>query len=296
MRLKLFNLETAIEKIDRDSDSGGLNLPQPAAWTKRLVQAILLGLTVAGAWSVLARVDVVVAAKGRLEPLSQSQAIQSKIGGTVTAVSVREGQKVKQGQLLLQLDKAELQNQLEALLVQQNQLTTEIAVLRQARQGVPASGLAQSGIEILPELLNQVEERALLVAQITGDPSNLAPGQLQRYNLFQQQQRDRLAANDLQGSSLQAQVAQTESQLAQTEFQRDVEQRLMAQMQPLLAEGAISRADFLQRVIGINGLQSQANQSTLQKASSRSTKFKHRCKPGSRLPPITKICRANWQP
>jgi hemolysin D len=266
MRLKLFNLETAIEKIDAEADTGGLNLPQPAAWTKRLVQAILLGLTVAGAWSVMARVDVVVAAKGKLEPLSQSQAVQSRVGGVVTAVAVREGQKVKQGQLLLQLNKAELQNQLEALLVQQNQFMTEMTVLRQARQGVVASALAQSGVDISPELLNRVKERNLIVAQITGDPSGLAPEQFQRYTLFQQQLQDRLAVNDLQGSSLQSQVAQTESQLAQTEFQRDVEQKLMAQLQPLLEQGAISRADFLQRVIAVNGLQSQANQNNLQKS------------------------------
>ena len=266
MRLKqLFSLQTAIEKVEQNMELGGLNLPQPAAWTKRLIFVILLGLTAAGTWSVVARVDVVVAAQGKLEPLSQSQAVQSKIGGVVKVVAVREGQRVKQGQLLLQLDKAELQNQLQTLLVQREQFLTEMAVLRQATQGVSASALIQSGANISPELINRVETRSLLVAQISGDPSSLSPEQLQRYNLFQQQLQDRLAINDLQGSSLQAQVASTESQLSQTEFQRDVEQKLVSQLQPLLEQGAISRTDFLKRVIDVNALQSQANQGDLQK-------------------------------
>jgi len=267
MRLhRLLSWQTAIEKVEQNMDMGGLSLPQPAAWTKRLIFVILLGLTAAGTWSVVARVDVVVAAQGKLEPLSQSQAVQSKIGGVVTAVAVREGQRVKQGQLLLQLDKAELQNQFQSLLVQREQLLTEMAVLRQATQGVSASALIQSGANISPELINRVEARSLLVAQISGDPSGLSPEQFQRYSLFQQQLQDRLAINDLQGSSLQAQVAATESQLSQTEFQRDVEQKLVSQLQPLLEQGAISRTDFLKRVIDVNALQSQANQGSLQKS------------------------------
>jgi hemolysin D len=267
MRLKrIFSLQTAIEKVEQNMDTSGLSLPQPAAWTKRLVFVILLGLTAAGTWSVLARVDVVIAAQGKLEPLSQSQAVQSRIGGVVKAVAVREGQRVKQGQLLLQLDKAELQNQMQTLLVQREQLLTEMAVLRQATQGVSASALIQSGANISPELLNRVETRSLLVAQISGNPSGLSPAQFQRYSLFQQQQEDRIAINNLQGSTLQAQVAATESQLAQTEFQRDVEQKLMSQLQPLMEQGAISRTEFLKRVVDINGLQSQANQSDLQRS------------------------------
>ncbi|MBI4780999.1 MAG: HlyD family type I secretion periplasmic adaptor subunit [Oscillatoriophycideae cyanobacterium NC_groundwater_1537_Pr4_S-0.65um_50_18] len=267
MRLnRLFSWQTAIDKVEHNMGTGGLSLPQPAAWTKRLVFVILLGLTAAGTWSVLARVDVVIAAQGKLEPLSQSQAVQSKVGGVVTTVAVREGQRVKQGDLLLQLDKAELRNQLQSLLVQQDLMVTEVAVLQQASQGASASALIQSGAKISPELLNRVETRSLLVAQISGDPSGLSPEQFQRYNLFQQQMQDRLAINELQGSSLQAQVAATESQLAQTEFQRDVEQKLVSQLQPLLEQGAISRTEFLQRVVGINALQSQANQGDLQRS------------------------------
>ncbi|HEY0708503.1 MAG TPA: efflux RND transporter periplasmic adaptor subunit [Polyangia bacterium] len=47
--------------------------------------------------------DVVVLETGRVEPLLQTQ-IKSKVGGQVTEVFVHEGERVKQGQLLLRID------------------------------------------------------------------------------------------------------------------------------------------------------------------------------------------------
>jgi hemolysin D len=257
--------QSKLEQVDQELNTGALGLPQPAPWTIRLTQVILIGLTAGVGWSIVARVDVVVAARGKLEPISQSQAIQSRVGGVVTAVLVREGQQVKQGQLLMQLDKTSLLNQLKALTLQQKQLVEEIAVLRTARQGAPIATLRQSQIGIQPELMHRVQTRLLLVAELSGDPSQLTPDQRQRYDLFQQQIRARLSVNQLQGSGLQTQIAETDSQLTQREFQFGVERELLTQLQPLLREGAISRTDFLRRAVDVNTLQSQMNQGRLQR-------------------------------
>jgi hemolysin D len=257
--------QATIAQVEQDLDAGALSLPQPAPWTKRLNQVILTGLTAGMGWSIVARVDVVVDARGKLEPISQSQAIQSKVGGVVTAVLVREGEQVKQGQLLVQLDKTSLLNQLKALSLQKEQLVGEIAVLRTARQGKSLVALGQSNIDIPPELLNRAQTRQLLVAQLSGNPSGLTPVQRQRYDLFQQQLRDRQSITQLAGSSLQTQIAGMESQLNEREFQFGVERELLSQLQPLLREGAISRTDFLRRAVDVNTLESQMNQDQLQK-------------------------------
>jgi HlyD family secretion protein len=257
--------QVAIDQVEQDLNAGALSLPSPAPWTKRLTQVILVGITVGVGWSVFARIDVVVTARGKMEPLSQSQAVQSRVGGVVTAVHVQDGDQVKQGQLLMQLDKTAIQNQLETLLLQQDQLVKEIAVLRIARQGAPMTMLEQSGADIPPELTNRVQNRMLLVAQITGDPSGLSPEQQQRYQLFQQQLQDRMAVNQLKKSAIDTQVAEAEAQLSGTEFQLQVQQELLEQFKSLMEEGAISRVNFLQRAIEVNTLQSQLNQGQLQK-------------------------------
>jgi hemolysin D len=269
MRPRFFNpLQTlqrkTLEQIEQDSTASAINLPQPAIWTRRLTQVIVIGMTVGIGWSIFARVDVVIASRGKLEPISQSQAVQSRVGGVVTTVLVREGEQVEQGQVLVQLDKTELLNQLQALLLQQDQLVKEVAVLRMARQGTSAETLYREVANVSPELMNRVQTRMLLVAQISRDPSPLPPEQRQRYELFERQLADRLSINQLQGSSLGTQIVELETQLDETGFQLGVEQELLTQLQPLMDEGAISRTDFLRRAVDVNTLQSQMNQNRLQ--------------------------------
>ncbi|MDX2232317.1 MAG: HlyD family type I secretion periplasmic adaptor subunit [Leptolyngbyaceae cyanobacterium bins.349] len=248
-----------------ETGSGTFGLPSPGAWTQRLTLLILVGLGAGGVWAVTARVDVVIAARGKLEPLSRSQAVQAKSGGVVTTVLVEEGATVKQGQLLLQLDKTTLQNQLKTLLQQRNQLLKETAVLRLARQGQSIATLQRVSRTIPPELMNQVQTRLLLQAQLTGNPTGLSPEAYQRYVLFQQQLRDRQTITQIQGANVQTQIAETEAQLAKTEFQFRVERKLLSQLTPLMEQGAISRTDFLRRAVDVNTLQSQLNQNRLQK-------------------------------
>lgn len=254
---------SSLEKLEQDIDRSSIGLPSPANWTQRMTIGILLGLTAGISWAVFARVDVVVDSNGKLEPVSQSQSVQTKMGGTVTTVLVHEGEEVKQGQLLMQLDKTPLLNQLQALMLQRNQLINETAVLRMVQENTNLNEL--SSIDLSPELRSRVQARLLLVAQLTGDPGSLDPEQRQRYDLFQQQIQDALSVNQLQDSGLDTQIAQMDSQLNQTEFQFNVQQELLAQLQPLMEEGAISRSVFLERAIEVNTLQKQLDQNRMQK-------------------------------
>ncbi|QZZ19249.1 HlyD family type I secretion periplasmic adaptor subunit [Leptothermofonsia sichuanensis E412] len=254
-----------LDQVEVDLETKSIGLPSAAGWTKRMTQIILIGITASVGWSVLARVDVVINASGKLEPLSQSQVIQSRVGGTVTAVLVREGDVVKQGQLLMQLDKTALYNQMQALLVQREQLVNETAVLRMAHQGKPMEALHKSKAKIPPELMNRVQTRLLLVAQITGDPSHLSPEQRQRFELFQRQLQDLRSLSRLQETNIQSQIAEAEAQLAQTGFQLQTEQELLGRLTPLAEQGAISRVNLLQRRVSVSELQKQMIQNSLQK-------------------------------
>jgi HlyD family secretion protein len=180
-----------LDQVEQNLEIKTITLPPIAPWTKLITQVILVGIAAGVGWSIVARVDVVVTATGKLEPLSQSQIIQSRAGGVVTAVLVRDGQEVKQGQLLMQLDKTALYNQLQELLLQRDRLVKEIAVLRTVREGRSMESLGKHWAGMPPELMNQVQMRLLLVAQLSGNPSNLSPEQRQRYDLFERQWRDR---------------------------------------------------------------------------------------------------------
>ncbi|GAP95529.1 HlyD family type I secretion periplasmic adaptor subunit [Leptolyngbya sp. NIES-2104] len=257
--------QTLQDQFENTLESKATGLPAPANWTKRLTQIILLGVAAGAGWSVLARVDVVVNASGKLEPQSQSQVVQSRSGGVVTGVLVREGESVKQGQLLMQFDRTSLLNRLQELLIQRQRLVKETAVLRLAQQGKSIASVSNSQTTISPELMSQVQTRLLLIAQLSGDAGNLAPEQQQRFNLYQQQLRDRQSLTSLQASTLQSKMAEADAQIRQTEFQLQREQELLDRLRPLVEQGAIPRVSMVQREVAIGDLQKQLVQSTLQR-------------------------------
>ncbi|WP_373975497.1 HlyD family type I secretion periplasmic adaptor subunit [Chitinibacter sp. SCUT-21] len=76
--------------------------PHPAA---RITLWALLGfIVIAILWACIGKIDVVAVAPGKLIVSDQSKTVQSLDAGTVKAIHVRDGQVVKAGQLLIELD------------------------------------------------------------------------------------------------------------------------------------------------------------------------------------------------
>lgn len=258
IQLARSRLDTTTERIGKQLDTPALDFPQPQRWAKWSLVLILFGLGVAGVWSIAARIDVVVTARGKLEPLSSPQPIQAKTGGVITAVLVQEGQEVQSGQTLIQLERSELLNQLESQLRQRQPLLQQVGILRAARQGKTVS--LQPGSSVPPELLNRVQDRALLVAQLTANPQGLSPNQLQRYNLFLQELSDQRSLNMLQVNGLQTQTVGAKAQLDEAATRLKIEQEVLNNLQSLVQQGAIPRVDYLRRVTDLNRLQNELNQ------------------------------------
>lgn len=87
-------LPAALEVVER-----------PVSPTARVTAWLLLGLFAAAlVWLVLGRVDVVASAPGKLVPADDVQLIQPGAAGIVHAILVRDGQRVRAGQPLVELD------------------------------------------------------------------------------------------------------------------------------------------------------------------------------------------------
>lgn len=86
------------------SDSDDVVLQQSRFWARGISWA-LMGVTgFALAWLALAKTEEIVTAPGKLEPLGVVKDVQMPVGGVVDQVLVKEGDRVKKGQLLLKLD------------------------------------------------------------------------------------------------------------------------------------------------------------------------------------------------
>ncbi len=80
-------------------------LEKPPAPLGRIISlAIMSFMIILVLWMVFAKMEVVVAAQGRVVPSGSVKVIQSADGGVIKAIHVRNGQKVEKGEVLLELD------------------------------------------------------------------------------------------------------------------------------------------------------------------------------------------------
>nr|WP_310833489.1 HlyD family efflux transporter periplasmic adaptor subunit [Aetokthonos hydrillicola] len=85
----------------------------PKRWTLSVLY-VLIGLAaLVLPWSMFAKVDETGNARGRIEPLGATQKLDSQASGNVIAVRVKEGDTVKSGQVLVELDSKVLRTELQ---------------------------------------------------------------------------------------------------------------------------------------------------------------------------------------
>lgn len=98
----------------------------PRIWTRGLLYMLIGFAAIALPWAMLSKVDETGTARGRLEPKGKTFKLDAPVVGTVAEIKVKEGESVKAGQSLVELESElvtkELQQQQEKLEGQQNRL------------------------------------------------------------------------------------------------------------------------------------------------------------------------------
>ena len=83
-------------------------MERPASPAARTVALSLSAFFITAiAWSIIGKVDIVAVATGKIVPLGGLQTIQPLEIGVVRAIHVRDGQEIKKGDLLVELDPTE---------------------------------------------------------------------------------------------------------------------------------------------------------------------------------------------
>ncbi|MDB6369407.1 HlyD family type I secretion periplasmic adaptor subunit [Photorhabdus bodei] len=131
----------------------------PAPWARCTAMALTLFLLVVLLWSIIGRLDIHANATGRLLVSSHSKVIQSLEAGEIVAIHVRDGQRVKTGDLLIKLNPIGVEAELKELQEQLNFKRLEMARLQALLTDTPIEhfavqeGMPQAQVELAREHL-----------------------------------------------------------------------------------------------------------------------------------------------
>lgn len=174
-------------------------------------------------WSYFGKIDVAATASGKLIPDGKVKVIQPTENAVVRAIHVKEGQQVRQGDLLLELDTtisaAELAANTEKLVINQLELVRLQAELNQA--AAPSYRVP-----------NQSREMVALQEQLRQARRAAYSAKLAQAQLAVEERTDELAGAEARLKKLQETTA--------------IAKEREESARPLVETGALSRMDYLQ--------------------------------------------------
>jgi HlyD family secretion protein len=207
-----------------------------------------------GTWATIGQIDQVSTAQGELVPQGESYKIHPINSGKVASIQVEEGQSVKAGDVLAELDTElaaqEVERLEELLSADRIQLTQKQALIDQIRQEAQTrEQIAQADIDAQKAAIARVQAKAQTLRE----------------------QRDRLelesTASQQRLHQLEPLGAQAQKLLSQKQAEMAAQAERLEQLMPLLSEGAISQEYVFQAQQRLRTSQQSITQSQLQEAA-----------------------------
>jgi hemolysin D len=133
----------------------------PRVWTRGMLYLLAIFTAIVVPWSMLSKVDETGTAKGKLEPKGKTFNLDAAVAGEVAEIRVKEGETLKQGQVLVKLEsdltRTELQ-QAQAKLEGQINRLSQLQLMKNQLQGGTMLTQQQQGKAIAAAQLAKIEE------------------------------------------------------------------------------------------------------------------------------------------
>ena len=196
--------------------------------------------------SALIPVQNYVVASGELEPAGEIQKVQHLEGGVIRAVPVKEGQRVKRGEVLVLLDEGELGTRAEQTATRITNLTLEQRQLRQALGETAMNSATPTPTKPSPEVIRafkdaQDQRSKEFSRQIRLASQRIATLQAKRREYLDEvallkKQTEAYESLDKEGAVPHVAVLDAERRIASTETQ-------LAELDGTIQEASISLAE-----------------------------------------------------
>ena len=107
----------------------------PSPLGRAIARTVMIALGFAVLWALIGKIDIVAVAQGKIVPSDRSKVIQPLESGVIKAIHVRDGQRVQQGDPLIELDPTATGADRERFLNEHLAALTEVARLRALMAG-----------------------------------------------------------------------------------------------------------------------------------------------------------------
>jgi hemolysin D len=201
--------------------------PVPAA--PRVFMWLLIAFAaLAVSWSIFGKIDIVAVASGKIVPSGSTKVVQPLSAAVVKAIHVRDGQAVKAGDLLVELDATT-----EDADIARARAELEAAVLQAARSSALLDAMARGAPPVLPALPQAPAERL-------AEAARMLDGQYREY-------ATKLARSDAEIATREAELRATREQVLKLEATLPLARQRSSDMDRLAKEGFVSQHAFLER-------------------------------------------------
>ena len=112
---------------------------------RAIAAALIVFFIIALAWACFGHVDIIATAQGKVVPVGRTKTVQPLESGIVTAIHVRDGDKVTEGQVLIELDRVVSTADRNRVVQDVLSARLDAARLSALRAGLDAGGIAPVG-------------------------------------------------------------------------------------------------------------------------------------------------------
>lgn len=201
--------------------------PVPAA--PRVFMWLVIAFSViAVTWSALGKVDIIAVAQGKLIPSDFSKLVQSLGPAVVTVVHVKDGQSVKAGDLLVELD-----SKTESADIERARADIESAALQAARSSALLDAMSQHKAPTLPAVPDTSAEQRR-------EAKRVLDGQYGEYVA-------KLARTEAETATREAELRASKELVRKLEATLPLAQQRSTDMALLAKDGFVSEHTYLER-------------------------------------------------
>ncbi|MEM9925011.1 MAG: HlyD family efflux transporter periplasmic adaptor subunit [Cyanobacteria bacterium P01_D01_bin.50] len=196
----------------------------PKLWTRGILY-VLIGFVALGLpWATISKIDETGTAKGRIEPKGSTRKLDTQAGGRVKSVGVKEGDTVKAGEILLELDSDILQTELQQVQAKLSGLQNQKAQLNVLKSQLLSTKNVQE-----QQNQSQAQEK---IAQIEQAKQNLDAKQ----SLYQLQKLEKQALLN----QVKQQIKTTRNERKFAESRLSIDNKQVERFSGLVKDGAVS--------------------------------------------------------